>query len=182
MAYAALDDVLARAGRLAGLFVEGKRPTPEDVTAFLEQVSAEIDTQLVSRGYDPETMPEGVDMVLLDVAAWATLARALPQASLDDEAVAKLLERADSILNDYGFPGLSSGSSSNVFATLESLEPGTSTTTIHAGSFWDDLPDCGPRHTRYRDDVTFTSEYGLPAGFDGEGCDDGPYWRRGMAL
>lgn len=164
MAYATREDVFARAGRFAGLFtVEGKRPNEADLDAFLDDVSAIIDSEIRARGYDPAVLTVELEASLRDVAAWAVLLRALPQASPSDEGTEDLLDRARTIVTDAGFPGL--GGSVDVFGALAALEagaggggPGTG-----AGSFWDDVEELEP----------LDEEDAVAAG---------PVWRRGMTL
>jgi hypothetical protein len=143
MAYAARDDVLLRAGRFAGVFqVAGKRPNEADLDELLDDVSAVIDAEIRSRGYDPATLDADLTAALKDVTAWAVLLRSLPQANPGEDAE-ELLERADAIVTAAGFPSLSRSGATDVFAALDALEageggggPGSS-----AGSFWDEVSD-----------------------------------------
>lgn len=144
MAYATRGDVLARAGRFAGVFqVAGKRPDEADLDLYLEQVSDVIDLEIRARGYDPALISVDAKTSLADVAAWATLVRALPSASPGDDEIDGLVDRGIQILDAAGFPSLAGAGSANIFATLEALEageagggPGTS-----AGSLWDELDE-----------------------------------------
>lgn len=186
MIYATQDDVLARAGRFAGLFqVAGKRPNAEDLDEMLATVSAVIDTEIRAHGYDPATMTAELVESLRDVTAWAVLIRALPQASPGDNAIEPLIERGSAIVSASGFPSLAEGSSANVvelMGALEALEAGAGGggTGSSAGSFWDDLPEEWIQGRLWRrGDVTLLNG-ALPEGLEGQ--DAAPAFRRGMSL
>lgn len=184
--YATQDDVLARAGRFAGLFqVAGKRPNLADIDAMLDTVSAVIDVEIEAHGYDPASLTADLVESLRDVAAWAVLVRALPEASPGDNATESTVERGQKILDASGFPALGE-SGVNVLeaiASIGALEagaggggPGTS-----AGSFWDELPEewmTGKLH--HRGDVTLVNG-ALPDQWE-DGVDAAPQWRRGQSL
>lgn len=183
--YATSDDVLARAGRFAGLFqVTGKRPDADDLDAILVTVSAIIDAEIRARGYDPDSLTDELVESLRDVAAWAVLVRALPEASPGDNALEPTLERGKAILEASGFKAL--GAASNVMdaigslATLEAGEGGGGAGTS-AGSFWDSLPeDWVTGRLSHRSDVTLVN--GSPPDEFGDGVDAEPQFRRGMSL
>lgn len=144
MAYAVRDDVLARAGRFAGLFeVPGKRPNLADLDAFLEEVAAIIDAEIRAQGYDPATITADLKAALLDINAWAVVVRALPEASPGDDAIVATVEQGSAILEAAGFPSLASGGAVDVFAALQLLEAGGGGggAGSSAGSFWDTMPD-----------------------------------------
>lgn len=141
--YAVRDDVLARAGRFAGVFsVANKRPNLADLDAMLETVSASIDIEIRAAGYDPDLITADLAESLRDVAAWAVLLRALPEASPGSDEVEPTLERARQILTAAGFPGLAEGAS-DVFSAIEVLQTGAAGggAGTSAGSFWDTLPE-----------------------------------------
>jgi hypothetical protein len=59
VAYANTDDVLLRAGRVAGMFtVAGRRPNLADVEKLIDDVSSEIDVEIRTRGYDRGVVPD----------------------------------------------------------------------------------------------------------------------------
>lgn len=185
--YASQDDVLARAGRFAGLFsVAGRRPNLADLDAMLLTVSAVIDAEIRAHGYDPATITPELEESLRDVAAWAVLIRALPEASPGDNAIDGTVERGSAIVTASGFPALAAGGAVNVFQAIGAIEtleagaggggPGTS-----AGSFWDELPEewIQGRLMR-RGDVTLVNG-ALPDELL-EGFDAAPTFRRGQSL
>ena len=182
MAYAAQDDVLLRAGRFAGVFqVAGKRPNLADLDTLLDDVSAIIDAEIRARGYDPDLLDADLVAALKDVAAWATLLRALPQANPGDEAD-DLLAQAEAIVVAAGFPGLTRGGSTDVWAALASLEAGTGGggAGSSAGSFWDELEDeSSPLSRLYRNGAVSLVN-GEP--LEPEADPLTPLWTRGQSL
>lgn len=167
MAYAVRDDVLARAGRFAGIFsVAGKRPNEADLDEFLEDVASLIDAEIRSRGYDPALLTTETSEALRDVNAWAALVRALPQAAPGDDDTTALVNRGVAILEAAGFPGLAGGSV-NLFAVLEAIEAGTGGggPGSSAGSFWDEVEE--PEETLTAEEIGEAAE---------------PVWRRGQSL
>lgn len=183
--FASQEDVLARAGRFAGLFnVPGRRPNLEDLDEMLVTVSAAISTEIEAHGYDPATLTADLLEGLRDVAAWATLVRSLPQASPGDNAIDDLIAQGDAILKASGFASLGTGL--NVLATIGAIEaleagrggggPGTS-----AGSFWDSLPEEWMTGRLFRrGDVTLLNGQ-VPDDLL-EGMDAAPTFRRGQSL
>lgn len=186
MIYAAQGDVLARAGRFAGLFsVVGKRPNLADLDDLLEQVSAEIDVEIQAHGYDPASLDADLVTALTDVAAWAVLVRALPEASPGDNATEPTIERGVAILNASGFKSLAEGGvnvleAMGAIAALEAGSagggPGTS-----AGSLWDDLPEETLWSRLRRGDVVVASMGDFGTTVDAEEA-RGPQFHRGMSL
>lgn len=187
MTYAVQDDVLARAGRFAGVFeVAGRRPNLADIDAMLATAAAAIDVEIKAHGYDPAVLSDEIVEMLRDVNAWAVLVRALPEASPGDNAISDTVARGVSILTASGFPSLAEGGSGNVFTAVGAIEaleagtggggPGTS-----AGSFWDELPEdwMTGRLTR-RGDVQLQN--GMPPQDLLEGMDASPQFRRGQSL
>lgn len=186
-AYASHDDVLARAGRFAGLFqVVDRRPNLEDLDGFLDTVAAAIDNEILAHGYDPAALTDELVEMLRDVAAWAVLIRTLPSASPGDNATEALVERGRAIVTSSGFPALADESGGNVLASMGAIAaleagsggggPGSS-----AGSFWDELPtDWITGRLSHRDDVTIVNG-GFPDGFE-DGDSAAPQFRRGQSL
>lgn len=187
--YATQDDVLARAGRFAGLFsVAGRRPNLADIDAMLVTVSAEVDAEIRAHGYDPATITPELVEALTEPVAWAVLIRALPGASPGDDAIEPLIERGRNVVTASGFPALADVGV-NVMQQLERagaielLEaggggggPGTS-----AGSFWDELPEEWIQGRLWRrGDVTLVN--GALPDDELEGIDAAPVFRRGMSL
>ena len=167
MSYAGVDDVLARAGRFAGVFqVTGQRPDEADLGAFLDQVTAVIDAKIQSRGFDPAELNDEIRQALLDVNAWAVLIRALPAAIVGDDAADKLLEQAREIVSAAGFEELAAGTS-EVFSLLETIQTGTGGggTGSGAGSLWDELGE--PEEERDADEIAEAAA---------------PVWSRGQSL
>lgn len=165
MSYASSDDVLARAGRFAGLFsVSGKRPDTSDLDAFLDTTAASIDAEIRRRGYDPASLSAELEEALLDVNAWAALIRALPAASPGDDAIQPTIDRGVAILKASGFEDLASGGS-DVFGILGALEAGQGGggSGTSAGSTWD----------LFGDSAELSSE-------DADVLE--PVWRRGQSL
>lgn len=185
--YATQDDVLARAGRLQGVYsVAGKRPNLGDVDAMLDQVSAEIDVQISAAGYDPSLLTAELQDSLRNVAAWAVVVRTLPEASPGDNAVDAIVERGQAILNASGFPSLGTGAT-NVMESIGALNalqagaggggPGSS-----AGSFWDDVSESDDLWSRLRrgDKVVLTNG-ALPVELFEQDA-DAPQFRRNQSL
>ena len=185
--YATQDDVLARAGRFAGLFsVAGKRPNLADIDALLLTISAQVDGEIRTAGYDPASLTDDLIESLRDAVAWAALIRALPEASPGDDAINATIERGKAIVSSSGFPTLAEGSTNlltaiGAVAELEAGQggggPGTS-----AGSFWDSLPadwlDIGGRLARQPDVTLANGE--IPGDWiDVAGAE--PQFRRGQS-
>jgi hypothetical protein len=184
MAYATRDDVLARAGRFAGLFsVAGKRPDLSDLDDLLDSITSEIDVEIAAHGYNPAAMTDDLVASLKDVAAWAVLVRSLPQASPGDNAIDDTIQRGLAILAASGFPALGGGV--NVMGALEALEAGAGGggAGTSAGSLWDDLPSESLWSRFRRGDVAVLT---APMGDFSELVDEaeagGPQFRRGQSL
>lgn len=187
MSYAVQDDVLARAGRFAGLFtVAGKRPNLADIDAMLATVTSAIDVEIKAHGYDPAVLTDDLVEMLRDVNAWAVLVRALPEASPGDNAIADTVARGTAILTASGFPSLAEGGAGNVLVSLGAIAaleagsggggPGSS-----AGSFWDELPeDWMTGRLNRRGDVQLQN--GMPPQDLLDGLDAAPQFRRGQSL
>src|SRR2546425_643783 len=95
MAYANTDDVLARAGRVQGIFtVAGKRPNLADLDKFLDDTTAEIDAAVRARGFDPASFETATSEAFRDLNAYGALARGL---SAIPNAPADLLAEARSV-------------------------------------------------------------------------------------
>lgn len=185
--YASHDDVLARAGRFAGVFqVADRRPNIEDLDGFLDTVSAAIDAAVRAHGYDPTLLTDELVEMLRDVAAWAVLIRALPSASPGDNAVDALVERGRAIVTASGFRTLADAQGGNIFTAigaLETLEAGAGGggAGTSAGSFWDELPDdWATGRLGRRGDVTLVN--GALPDDDLDGLAAAPQWRRGQSL
>lgn len=166
-AYAAQDDVLARAGRFGGVFsVAGKRPNLADLDELLVTVAAIIDAEILARGYDPALLDATIEEALKDVNAWAVLVRALPQATPGDDQADAIVEQGREILKAAGFPSLAEGGS-DLFTALAALEAGEGGggAGTSAGSLWDDFADV--EETR---DAATVAE------------DAEPVWLRGQSL
>lgn len=183
--YATQDDVLARAGRFQALFSQaGKRPNLADLDELLVTVSAAIDVEIRTHGYDPASISADVVEALKDVAAWAVLVRALPEASPGDDAIQDTVERGEAILNASGFAMLATGqnviAALGVIADLEAGGGGGGGGTS-AGSFWEDLPETVfAGRLSHRGDVSLVNG-SLPDSWVDEDA-AGPEFRRGMSL
>lgn len=167
MAYADVEDVLARAGRFAGVFdVAGKRPSVADLDTFVAEVAAVIDSKIRARGFNPGTLSDEVVSALRDVNAWAVLIRALPSALVGDPAADDLLAQAKAIVAGAGFEELAGGGG-DVFTLLEVVESAQEGggAGSSAGSFWDDVGE--PEELRDTEEITDAAA---------------PLWLRGQAL
>jgi hypothetical protein len=142
MAYAAFEDVKARAGRVAGAFsVSGKHPNQSDIEVILADCSAMVDSAIRSRGFDPDALSQGVADALKDLVAYGALSRGL--AAIDPTGrpgLSALKDTADAIWA-AGLLAIENGTHE---ALLE-LEAGT--TGPSAGALWTDDPDYGQHVT-----------------------------------
>jgi hypothetical protein len=78
MSYATTDDVLARAGRVQGVFtVAGKRPNLADLEKFLDDTASDINAAVLARGFDPALFDESTSEAFRDLNAYGALARGL---------------------------------------------------------------------------------------------------------
>jgi hypothetical protein len=146
MPYAVNDDVLLRAGRVAGIFsVAGKRPNISDIDKLLADVSNEIDAEFRARGYDPALFDQSVKDALKDLAAYGALYRAVSAAD-PSGSVQNLRNVADTAREVWesamGTPSAEGSIAKGTFSVVRQLEagrggggPGTS-----AGSFFDEEP------------------------------------------
>lgn len=186
MAYATRDDVLARAGRFAGLFdVAGRRPSLADLDALVETVSAAVDVEIRAHGYDPASLTNDLAEALRDVVAWAVLIRALPEASPGDNATEPTVERGRTIVAASGFRALAGGGTDVLEAmagAIGALEAGTGGggTGTSAGSFWDDLPEEALTGRLGRMTPVTLVNGSVPGELEAE--DASPQFRRGMSL
>lgn len=98
MAYATLDDVLARMGRVRSVVGQAQAPDEAEIEQFLEDTAGEIDARLTALGLEaPTTDPVAVGAlrsINADGALILTLDGAFPNAQVD-QAAGRLLERAD---------------------------------------------------------------------------------------
>lgn len=151
-AYAEFSDVLARAGRFAGaLEVAGQHPNQADVEQLLIDLSALVDVSVRSRGYDPDTLDEGVKGALREVVAYGALARAFATIPDPSDELERLTTYAGRIWGAaMGDPGSNTAAgqrgsiaagSHPAIAALEAGEAGGGGQT--AGDFWSDEPGFG---------------------------------------
>ena len=133
--YATFADVETRAGRFKEVFsVAGKFPDEEAVESLLENVSAEIDAAIAGRGHTPADLTTAQKASIVDVTAYAALARAL--AGVPGDEIQELREYAEGVWAS-GLAAISAGTHV-LIAVLES-SGGAS-----AGSFWDAEPEYDP--------------------------------------
>lgn len=143
--YAAVDDVLARAGRVRGAFsVVGKHPDSTDIENFLLATAQEIDAAIRARGFDPDSLDPDTKEAFRDLNAYGALSRALsamagaPRDMLDEarlvweSAIGTPQDPAGSIARGT-FPAI---------AVLEAGEGGGGEGST-AGSLWDEEPEYG---------------------------------------
>lgn len=146
MAYASVDDVQLRAGRVAKIFeVANKRPNLADIAKLLDDVSSEVDAEFRARGYDPDAFSATTNEALRDLAAYGALYRAIPAAdpSGSDQNLRNVYDTARAVWEGaMGVPGKSGSIADGSFSVIRLLEagaggggPGTS-----AGSLWDEEP------------------------------------------
>jgi hypothetical protein len=134
VAYAAVSDVIARAGRFAGAFqISGKHPDTNDIAGFLVDLSNEVDSAIRSRGFDPAALTQPIGDALRDLVAYGALARAYAALSLPPQPA---YDEAKSIWDD-GLAGIVAGT----FTAIAELEAGAG--GVSAGSLWDDEPAYG---------------------------------------
>ena len=138
MAYAAYGDVIARAGRFAGVFaLAGKRPNQTDVEGFLQDVAAQLDSSLRARGYDPATVGASVRDALRDLSAFGALSIGLGGQTGDE--INDVRRHANSIWS-RGLAAIADGS----LPAIRELESGRAGGRgAGAGSFWSHEPDYG---------------------------------------
>lgn len=139
MGYATFDDVQARLGRFQGVFeITGKHPDQTDIEALLDEVAADIDAALRSRGFDPAGLNASTKAALLDLNAYGVLARALPSTNLGPQA-ADLLTVARSVWELA--MGASGSIASGTHPAVAELEAGAGGEVgPSAGEFWADEP------------------------------------------
>ena len=139
-AYAVADDVLLRAGRVAGAFtVTGKRPNLADISSLLTDVSAEIDVEIRAQGYDPALLDTATTGALKDIAAYGVLARALAAIDPSDrpDNVKSLIDRAESVWSSDPSSDRRGATLSRILLLLEAGAGGGGAGSS-AGSFWDE--------------------------------------------
>lgn len=147
MAYANVDDVQLRAGRVARIFeVANKRPNLSDIAKLLDDVSSEVDAEFRARGYDPDAFDTTTNEALRDLAAYGALYRAIAGADPagTNQNLSNVADTARAVWEGaMGVPGKSGSIADGSFSVIRLLEagaggggPGTS-----AGSFWDEEPD-----------------------------------------
>lgn len=135
MSYAAVSDVLARAGRFAGAFQrEGTHPDTADVASVLDDVAAEMDAAIRSVGYDPAGISDSVKAAMVNANAFGALAILLPAAVPGQEA-ADLVKYADTMYTD-AVAAMVAGTFP-AFAELFAGEGGEGV-TAPASDFWTD--------------------------------------------
>lgn len=138
MAYAGIDDVRARAGRLAGAFtVTGQRPNETDLTAFLADVAAEIDAAIDARGFTPASLDAGAQAALKDLNAYGALMRGLEGLAPSAE-VERVLARASLVWAGLG--AIQNGTHP-AFLVLEAGRGGSRGSS--AGDMWSEFPTEG---------------------------------------
>jgi len=140
-AYAGLDDVVARMGRVSGYFaVAGNRPNNADITTFLDELSTEVDEAIRARGFDPAAIDANGKKALLDLVAYGAAARALRGMGDRSPEVLSVLVEADSVWT-AGRGAITDGT----FSLLTALEAGAAGggPVVSAGQFWDDEPTYG---------------------------------------
>lgn len=96
MAYADVADVQARLGRFAPILAASgaqQHPNEDDAAAMLDDVTAEIDSAIEARGFDPASLDERAQTALKDLAAFGAIARLLAGVPADDD-LSKLHEYA----------------------------------------------------------------------------------------
>jgi hypothetical protein len=141
VAYANPDDVLARAGRVQGVFtVAGKRPNLADLQKFLDDTASDIDAAVRARGFDPDTFDDDTNEAFRDLNAYGALARGL---SAIQNPPAALLAEARSVWESaMGTPQDPGGTiSAGTFPPIAMLEAGG--TGPSAGSLWSEEPNYG---------------------------------------
>ena len=140
-AYAELDDVLGRCGRVAGAFsIAGARPNAADIGAFLTECSDQVSEAIRAYGFDPDLLTAEAVSSLLDLVAYGAASRALHGLGDRSPEVAAIMVEADAVWA-LGLAGLADGSSS----VIKGLEAGASGggPVVSAGAFWSDEPTYG---------------------------------------
>lgn len=138
--YANQDDVLARAGRVAGAFsVAGKRPNLADIDEFLLDVTAEINVEIRRHGFDPNGLDAEVVTALRDVAAYGALAKALAGVDPSDrpDNLDNLVAKAEAVWSSDANSSRRSAQISSIIGIIEAGVGGGGTGPS-AGSLWDD--------------------------------------------
>jgi hypothetical protein len=144
MAYAVADDVIDRAGRLAAAW-PATGGTPGTVTAFdsfLDSCAAEIDAEIMARGFDPSALSQEAIAALVDLNAYGALARALVALVPGSRGgnAADLLAYAQKVWED-GMASIKDGTHP-LIALLLSGQGGTGN-GVSAGSLWSEEPNYG---------------------------------------
>jgi predicted nucleic acid-binding Zn-ribbon protein len=145
-AYAALDDVLARCGRVGGAFsVADARPDSADIEAFLVECGNQVDEAIRAHGFDPESLTAEASSSLLDLVAYGAASRALHALGDRSPEVAAIMVEADAVWA-LGLASLADGTNP-VIAALEAGAAGGGQ-VVSAGSFWNDEPTYGDYNSR----------------------------------
>lgn len=146
-AYAVLDDVLARVGRLGRAFsIAGQRPNQADITNFLDELSTEVDEAIRSRGFDPAGIDANAKKSLLDLVAYGAAARALRALGDRSPEVLQVLVEADAVWGAAMGDGTSAGSifdgTHPLFTALDAGAAGGGA-VVSASSFWESESNYG---------------------------------------
>lgn len=139
-AYALLDDVVARVGRVSAYFaVAGNRPNNADITAWLDQLSTEVDEAIRSRGFDPAGIDANGKKALLDLVAYGAAANALRGMGDRSPEVQSILIKADAVWESAMGNQTDAGSifegTHPLFAALKAGAAGGGA-VVSADSFW----------------------------------------------
>jgi len=149
--YAALDDVLARVGRVAAYFaVAGNRPNNADITTFLDELSTEVDEAIRSLGFDPAGIDANGQKGLLDLVAYGAAARALRGMGDRSPEVLQILVEADAVwssaMGDQKSKGSIFDGSHPLFMALQAGAAGGGQ-VVSADSFWNSESNYGRPET-----------------------------------
>jgi hypothetical protein len=145
VSYATTDDVLARAGRVQGIFtVASKRPNLADLAKLLDDTAADINAAVRARGFDPDLFDQDTSDAFRDLNAYGALARGL--AAIQNPPSALLAEARGVWEAAMGTPQDPGGTiAAGTFPAIAMLEAGAGGggAGATAGSLWTDEPTYG---------------------------------------
>lgn len=136
MAYAALTDVQARAGALAGAWTTTSNPSTSQITGFLDDIAAEIDAALAGRGLAITDPASTAALALKNVNAVGALILALQATYPEGSGPSSASKAITDAKADYDalFAAIIDGS----HPAVQALEAGD--VEHRASSFWSEEP------------------------------------------
>lgn len=146
MAYAEIEDVLARAGRLRGYFSETSEPSTTDVERWLDETSVSVDAILGKYGASTPVVGDAAELfrgIVADYVLILALTAAFPQGT--DSSAGPTATAAADLVEETKARNLLAWSS-----LVDGTHPGMVVVvpdagTLDASDFWSDNPDYDDR-------------------------------------